>query len=110
MRMASKTATTTAPNAAECQSFLDNLVADLPRVRLSNDSTNGNSAGRIAPPQPASPVSRILLGYPLKKPGRAALYARPPVSNAPAIKSKSAIFAENLWSVFEKFSFGETKS
>jgi len=29
MRMAFKTATTTAPNAAECQSFLGNLVADL---------------------------------------------------------------------------------
>ena len=29
MRVAPKTATTTAPNAAECQSFPDNLVADL---------------------------------------------------------------------------------
>jgi len=29
MRVAPKAATTTAPNAAECQSFLDNLVADL---------------------------------------------------------------------------------
>jgi hypothetical protein len=28
---------TTAPNAAERQSFLGNLVADLARVRLSND-------------------------------------------------------------------------
>jgi hypothetical protein len=37
MRMAFKTATTTAPNAAECQSFLGNLVRDLARVRLRND-------------------------------------------------------------------------
>jgi hypothetical protein len=29
MRMASKAAITTAPNAAECQFFLDNVVTDL---------------------------------------------------------------------------------
>jgi hypothetical protein len=33
MRVAPKAATTTAPNAAECQSFLDNLVADLDLIR-----------------------------------------------------------------------------
>jgi hypothetical protein len=32
-----KTASTTAPNAAEGQSFLDNVVAGLGLVRLSND-------------------------------------------------------------------------
>ena len=31
-----KTASTTAPNATECQSFLDNLVAGLPTIRASD--------------------------------------------------------------------------
>jgi hypothetical protein len=37
MRVAFKTATTTAPNAAECQSFLDNLMAVFAVARLLND-------------------------------------------------------------------------
>jgi hypothetical protein len=45
-----KTASTTAPNAAERQPFLDNLVTDLRRVRLSNDPTKWDSAVRILPP------------------------------------------------------------
>jgi hypothetical protein len=36
MPVAPKTAATTAPNAAECQSFLDNLVAGLPTIRASD--------------------------------------------------------------------------
>ena len=45
MPVAPKTATTTAPNAAERQSFPDNLVADLRRVRLSNDPTKWEFSG-----------------------------------------------------------------
>jgi hypothetical protein len=37
MRVAPKNATTTAPNAAQCQLFLDNVVAGLRSVRLLND-------------------------------------------------------------------------
>ena len=52
MRVASKTATTTAPNAAECQSFLDNLIAVFAVVRLLNDSLNWVlSKFEILPPQ-----------------------------------------------------------
>ena len=51
MRVASKTATTTAPNAAECQSFLDNLIAVFAVVRLLNDLLNSALANLIWPPQ-----------------------------------------------------------
>jgi hypothetical protein len=44
MRVAPKAATTAAPNAAECQSFLDNLVADLDLiVPLSSRTAAGLS-------------------------------------------------------------------
>jgi len=53
MRLAPKTATTTAPNAAESQSFPDNLVADLGRVAAGDASmtasgTEGDVSAQLA--------------------------------------------------------------
>ena len=42
-----KTASTTAPNATERQPFLDNIVTDLRRVRLSNDPTKWEFSGSV---------------------------------------------------------------
>jgi hypothetical protein len=60
---------------------------------------------RFESSRPSQPV-RSLGFYPesrRKKPAQAALFARPPVSDVPAIEPEFAIFAERLWSVFEKF-------
>jgi hypothetical protein len=54
-----KTASTTAPNTAERQSFLDNLVTDLRRVRLSNDPTKWEFSGSVTDTKVALAFERL---------------------------------------------------